>query len=38
VRTRRQGTTICYSAVPEALVALAELVADLKPPAAAAAA
>ena len=31
VRTRRQGTTICYSAVPEALAALTELIAALKP-------
>ena len=38
VRTRRKGTTICYSAVPEAVAALAQLVAELKPPVAAAAA
>ena len=31
VRTRRQGTTICYSAVPEALDTLTELIAGLKP-------
>jgi len=31
VRTRRQGTTICYSAVLEALAALTELIAALKP-------
>src|ERR1051326_5318770 len=31
VRTRRQGTTICYSAVPKALTELAGLVAALRP-------
>jgi ArsR family transcriptional regulator len=31
VRTRRQGTTICYSAVPETLAELAELIDALKP-------
>src|SRR5436190_6095647 len=31
VRTRREGTSICYSAVPEALAALTELIAALKP-------
>jgi len=31
VRTRREGTTICYSAVPKALTELAGLVAALRP-------
>jgi ArsR family transcriptional regulator, arsenate/arsenite/antimonite-responsive transcriptional repressor len=31
VRTRRQGTTICYSAVPEALSELATVIAALRP-------
>jgi ArsR family transcriptional regulator, arsenate/arsenite/antimonite-responsive transcriptional repressor len=31
VRTRREGTTICYSAVPEALNELATVVAGLRP-------
>jgi ArsR family transcriptional regulator, arsenate/arsenite/antimonite-responsive transcriptional repressor len=38
VRTRRQGTTICYSAIPEALAELAALVAALQPDQVAAAA
>jgi ArsR family transcriptional regulator, arsenate/arsenite/antimonite-responsive transcriptional repressor len=38
VRTRRQGTAICYSTVPEALTELATLVAALQPEAVAAAA
>ena len=36
VRTRRQGTTICYAAVPEALVGLVPLIASLQPKARAA--
>jgi ArsR family transcriptional regulator, arsenate/arsenite/antimonite-responsive transcriptional repressor len=31
VRTRRRGTTICYSAEPEALTELATVVAALRP-------
>jgi ArsR family transcriptional regulator len=31
VRTRRQGTTICYSAIPEVLAELTALVAALRP-------
>jgi ArsR family transcriptional regulator, arsenate/arsenite/antimonite-responsive transcriptional repressor len=31
VRTRRQGTTICYAAVPEALIDVAEVIAALRP-------
>jgi ArsR family transcriptional regulator, arsenate/arsenite/antimonite-responsive transcriptional repressor len=31
VRTRRQGTTICYAAVPDALAALELLVGGLQP-------
>src|SRR5207247_7394185 len=31
VRTRRQGTTICYAAVPEALAELEALVGGLQP-------
>jgi ArsR family transcriptional regulator len=37
VRTRRQGTSICYAAVPEALTELAVLLAALQPAAAKAA-
>ena len=37
VRTRRQGTTICYAAVPEALAELAAVIAALRPAARAAA-
>src|SRR5918911_3506854 len=38
VRTRREGTAICYSAVPEALDELATVVAALRPAATAKAA
>jgi ArsR family transcriptional regulator len=38
VRTRREGTTICYSAVPQALKELATVVAGLRPRASAKAA
>jgi ArsR family transcriptional regulator, arsenate/arsenite/antimonite-responsive transcriptional repressor len=38
VRTRRQGTAICYSAVPEALADLAAVVTALQPDEVAAAA
>jgi ArsR family transcriptional regulator len=38
VRTRRQGTTICYSTEPAALAELATVIAALRPPDAAAAA
>jgi ArsR family transcriptional regulator len=38
VRTRRQGTAICYSAVPEALTELTTVIAALRPRAAATAA
>jgi ArsR family transcriptional regulator len=31
VRTRREGTTICYAAVPESLAELAEVIATLQP-------
>jgi ArsR family transcriptional regulator len=31
VRTRRQGTSICYAAVPEALAELATVLVALKP-------
>ena len=31
VRTRRQGTTICYAAVPEALAELAAVISTLRP-------
>jgi DNA-binding transcriptional ArsR family regulator len=31
VRTRRRGTTICYSTIPEALEGLTDLVERLKP-------
>jgi len=31
VRTRRQGTTICYSVVPEAMAELADVIAALRP-------
>jgi ArsR family transcriptional regulator len=31
VRTRRQGTTICYAAVPDALAEVAEVIAALRP-------
>jgi DNA-binding transcriptional ArsR family regulator len=31
VRTRRQGTTICYAAEPEALAGLATMLAALRP-------
>src|ERR1041384_2302412 len=31
VRTRRQGTTICYSVVPEAMAELANVIAALRP-------
>src|ERR671936_2304299 len=37
VRTRREGTTICYAAVPEALAELAAVIAALRPAARAAA-
>ncbi|MEY9932185.1 ArsR family transcriptional regulator [Catenulispora sp. GP43] len=33
VRTRREGTKICYSVRPEAVARLAELVQSLQPPA-----
>src|ERR687884_1047402 len=31
VRTRRDGTTICYAAVPEALAELSTVIAALRP-------
>jgi DNA-binding transcriptional ArsR family regulator len=31
VRTRRQGTSICYAAVPEAIAELATLITALQP-------
>jgi ArsR family transcriptional regulator len=31
VRTRREGTTICYAAVPEALAEVAQVIAALRP-------
>src|ERR687884_1610187 len=31
VRTRREGTTICYAAVPDALAAGAQTIAALRP-------
>jgi ArsR family transcriptional regulator len=31
VRTRRQGTTICYSVVPETMAELADVIAALRP-------
>jgi ArsR family transcriptional regulator, arsenate/arsenite/antimonite-responsive transcriptional repressor len=31
VRTRREGTTICYAAVPEALAEMRQLIAALQP-------
>src|ERR687883_1933269 len=31
VRTRREGTTICYAAVPEAVAEVAEVIAALRP-------
>jgi ArsR family transcriptional regulator len=31
VRTRRQGTTICYAAVPEALAEVAQTIVSLQP-------
>jgi DNA-binding transcriptional ArsR family regulator len=31
VRTRRQGTTICYAAAPEALADIAQVIAALRP-------
>jgi ArsR family transcriptional regulator len=31
VRTRRQGTTICYSVAPEAMAELAHVIAALRP-------
>jgi ArsR family transcriptional regulator len=31
VRTRRQGTTICYSSIPEALAELATVLVALQP-------
>lgn len=31
VRTRREGTTICYAAVPEAVAEVAQLVGGLRP-------
>ncbi|MEY9886490.1 ArsR family transcriptional regulator [Catenulispora sp. MAP12-49] len=33
VRTRREGTKICYSVRPEAIARLAEVVSSLQPPA-----
>jgi DNA-binding transcriptional ArsR family regulator len=33
VRTRREGTSICYAAVPEALAEVARLIDALRPPA-----
>ena len=31
VRTRREGTTICYAAVPQALAGVARVIAALQP-------
>ena len=31
VRTRRQGTSICYAAVPETLAEVAQVIAALRP-------
>jgi len=38
VRTRREGTTICYAAVPEAVAQVAEVIGALQPRVSAAAA
>jgi ArsR family transcriptional regulator len=32
VRTRREGNTICYAAVPEAVAEVARVIAALQPP------